>query len=85
MTRKLNIVATTALTDRTGGEKKPTQVQRKFLRPEGIIVHSDVTLPIVVKQIHQALDCSPANRERGSGLNRHETGTFYPTDDVLLQ
>ena len=25
-------------------------------------------------------DCSPANRERELGLDRRETGYFYPTD-----
>ena len=25
-------------------------------------------------------DCSPANRERELGLDRRETGKFYPTD-----
>ena len=28
-------------------------------------------------------DCSPANRERGLGLDRRETGyVFYPTDEL---
>ena len=27
-------------------------------------------------------DCSPANRERELGLDRRETGYFYPTDDL---
>jgi len=26
------------------------------------------------------LDCSPTNRERELGLDRRETGWFYPTD-----
>ena len=30
-------------------------------------------------------ECSPTNGERELGLNRRETGLFYPTDDVLLQ
>ena len=27
-------------------------------------------------------DCSPANRERELGLDRRETGKFYPTDEL---
>ena len=27
-------------------------------------------------------DCSPANRERELGLDRRETGLFYPTDEL---
>ena len=27
-------------------------------------------------------DCSPANRERELGLDRRETGSFYPTDEL---
>ncbi len=27
-------------------------------------------------------DCSPANRERELGLDRRETGLFYPTDEM---
>ena len=27
-------------------------------------------------------DCSPANRERELGLDRRETGWFYPTDEM---
>ena len=29
------------------------------------------------------LDCSPTNRERELGLDRRETGQFYPTDDSV--
>ena len=28
-------------------------------------------------------DCSPANRERELGLDRRETGLFYPTDELI--
>ncbi len=31
-------------------------------------------------RIRKALDCSPTNRERELGLDRRETGQFYPTD-----
>ena len=41
-------------------------------------------LPIVEMQKSQSVGCSPANRGRGLGLNRRETGWFYPTDDVML-
>jgi len=34
---------------------------------------------------HQALDCSPTNRERELVLDRFETGQFYPSDEVLLR
>ena len=27
-------------------------------------------------------DCSPTNRERELGLDRRETGSFYPTDEL---
>ena len=30
-------------------------------------------------------DCSPANRERELGLDRRETGWFYPTDGERAQ
>ena len=29
------------------------------------------------------LDCSPTNRERELGLDRRETGLFYPTDEIV--
>ena len=46
--------------------------------------HSMSALPIVEMQKSQSVGCSPANRGRGLGLNRRETGWFYPTDDVML-
>ena len=34
--------------------------------------------------VHKSQDgSSPSNRERELGLDRHETGSFYPTDVVL--
>ena len=40
-------------------------------------------LPIIVSRIHQVLDCSPTNRELELGLDRRETGKFFPTDDSV--